>query len=182
MEGKVAFILYNVLTPEECQHLIDKTEKMGYRPLPGYSPSYRSNTRVIVDDPDRGLTNELWRRLSPFVPDLAETRAVWRPYGLNERWRFCRYTPGQHFSSHFDGCFRASEDDKSHLTVMLYLNGGFEGGATVFLEGTKDRVQPVAGMALVFQHNIYHEGERLESGVKYIMRSDAMFQRFDTSS
>jgi hypothetical protein len=65
---------------------------------------------------------------------------------------------------------------------MLYLNGGFEGGATVFLEGTKDRVQPVAGMALVFQHNIYHEGERLESGVKYIMRSDAMFQRFDTSS
>jgi hypothetical protein len=90
MEGKVAFILYNVLTPEECQHLIDKTEKMGYRPMPGYSPSYRSNTRVIVDDPDRGLTNELWRRLSPFVPDLAETRAVWRPYGLNERWRFCR--------------------------------------------------------------------------------------------
>ncbi len=93
MEGKVGFILYNVLTPEECQHLIDKTEAMGYRPMSGYLPSYRSNTRVIVDDPDRSLTSELWRRLSPFVPDLAESQAVWRPYGLNERWRFCRCPP-----------------------------------------------------------------------------------------
>jgi len=91
LEGKVGFILYNVLTPEECQHLIDKTEAMGYRPMSGYFPSYRSNTRVIVDDPDRSLTNELWRRLSPFVPDLAESQAVWRPYGLNSRWRFCKY-------------------------------------------------------------------------------------------
>ena len=52
-------------------------------------------------------------------------------------------------------------------------------GATVFLEGSKDKVQPEAGMALVFQHNIYHEGERLKSGTKYIMRSDAMFRRHE---
>jgi len=34
-------------------------------------------------------------------------------------------------------------------------------------------------MALVFNHIILHEGEALLSGVKYIMRSDIMFQRQD---
>jgi len=39
------------------------------------------------------------------------------------------------------------------------------------------RVVPVSGMALVFNHNILHEGEALKSGVKYLMRSDIMFRR-----
>lgn len=32
-------------------------------------------------------------------------------------------------------------------------------------------------MALVFQHNILHEGQRLQSGVKYLMRTDIMYHR-----
>ncbi len=32
-------------------------------------------------------------------------------------------------------------------------------------------------MVLIFQHNMLHEGERLNTGLKYIMRSDVMYQR-----
>lgn len=67
---------------------------------------------------------------------------------------------------------------------MIYLNGGFEGGATNFLSDSsrppRGRVlaslPPEAGMLLVFEHNIYHEGEILKSGRKYMMRSDVMFK------
>lgn len=92
MGGKVAFILYNVLTPAECEHLIKCTEDIGYKGMPGYSPSYRSNTRVIIDD--YALTEEMWRRVAPHVPaSFAESRTgrQWMPYGLNSRWRFCRH-------------------------------------------------------------------------------------------
>ena len=81
------------------------------------------------------------------------------------------------------------------LTFMIYLNGGFTGGATHFLgksENTDEKylgnsqlngqtitakVVPEAGMALVFQHHMYHEGETLRDGTKYIMRSDLMYVR-----
>jgi hypothetical protein len=32
-------------------------------------------------------------------------------------------------------------------------------------------------MALVFENNIVHEGERLASDVKYIMRTEVMYRR-----
>ena len=38
-------------------------------------------------------------------------------------------------------------------------------------------MQPEPGMALVFVHWLRHEGARLRSGIKYLMRSDIMFKR-----
>ena len=60
---------------------------------------------------------------------------------------------------------------------MLYLNGGFEGGNTRFIGGggVEHEVSPKPGSVLVFTHDILHDGERLASGVKYIMRSDVMY-------
>jgi hypothetical protein len=88
---KVAFILYNVLSPAECRHLIAKTEEMGYKPMPEYPTSYRSNTRLIIDDEE--LQEEIWRRVQPHIPaEFDDRRGTWRPYGLNSRWRFCKYS------------------------------------------------------------------------------------------
>lgn len=87
---KVAFILYNVLSPAECRHLVAKTEEMGYKPMPEYPTSYRSNTRLIIDDEE--LQEEIWRRVQPHIPaEFEDRRGKWHPYGLNARWRFCRY-------------------------------------------------------------------------------------------
>jgi len=38
-------------------------------------------------------------------------------------------------------------------------------------ENILHRLKPEPGMALVFNHMILHEGERVQSGLKYIMRS-----------
>ena len=43
-----------------------------------------------------------------------------------------RYTPGQRFSWHADAPFARENGELSLLTFMIYLNDGYEGGATRF--------------------------------------------------
>ena len=57
---------------------------------------------------------------------------------------------------------------------MIYLNDDFEGGATI-LSGIS--VKPRRGMALVFIHELLHEGAPVTKGRKYVLRSDVMFNR-----
>ncbi len=38
------------------------------------------------------------------------------------------------------------------------------------------RVQPRAGMALVFKHAILHEGSSVVAGTKYVLRTDVMYR------
>ena len=42
--------------------------------------------------------------------------------------------PGGHFAPHFDGYFARSTQERSLQTIMLYLNGDFEGGSTNFVD------------------------------------------------
>ena len=71
---------------------------------------------------------------------------------------------------------------------MIYLNDGFEGGATSFAElddrmRDEDRltVNPRQGMALIFAHPLLHKGEPVVSGRKYVLRTDVMYARRSTS-
>merc|ERR1712224_1170030 len=84
---------------------------------------------------------------------------------------------------------------RSFLTVMLYLTGGFNGGATVFLpddlqigrQWTADDVLaeaiPEPGMCLVFVHSLMHAGapvsrpDHESMPMKYIVRSELMYVR-----
>jgi len=54
----------------------------------------------------------------------------------------------------------------------VYLNEGYEGGATRFEAA---RVVGRAGMALVFQHGLIHDGAEVTRGLKFVLRSDVMF-------
>ena len=48
-------------------------------------------------------------------------------------FRLCRYYPGGHFAPHFDGHFVKNSRERSMKTFMLYLNGGFGGATTNFV-------------------------------------------------
>jgi hypothetical protein len=65
------------------------------------------------------------------------------------------------------------------MTIMIYLNEGFTGGCTQFLdpknELNSNDVVPKTGQALLFDHLIYHAGAPLTEGVKYAIRTDVMF-------
>jgi len=170
------FTFDNVLSREECDEYIALTERLGYEGAPittplGFAmrPEIRNNGRVILDDPER--SNALWQRVRDLVPAFLQGRQA---AGLNERFRFYRYDSGERFARHFDGPFRRPSGEESLLTFMVYLNDGFEGGETGFVDVW---VTPKAGMALIFRHDLLHEGAPVTRGRKYVLRSDVMYGR-----
>ena len=65
-------------------------------------------------------------------------------------------------------------DKKTLLTLMIYLNHEFEGGATNFSRAGID-IKPETGKALLFDHKLLHQGCELISGYKYVLRTDIVF-------
>lgn len=168
----------DVFTPAECQALIAFAEAQTFQDAPIttargplMAPGVRNNTRVMIDDPARAAA--LFERLRDHLP--AKTPG-WRLHSFNERLRFYRYDPGQRFRWHYDGAFVRSPQERSLITVMVYLNAGFSGGKTRF-----DRprgplaVTPKTGSALLFAHPIRHCGDVIHEGRKYVLRTDAMY-------
>jgi hypothetical protein len=133
-------------------------------------PDIRNNSRVIFDD--TALAADLFARIESAVPRALCGLAV---AGVNERFRCYVYEPAQRFRPHYDGAFVRNENERSQLTLMVYLNGGFDGGSTAFLDYDVD-VTPRSGMALLFQHHLLHEGSTVTSGTKYVLRSDVMYR------
>ncbi len=168
------FTISDYLSLEECAELIRVSEQKAFEAAPIITPSgskvesnTRNNDRLVFDD--YALASKLWERSKPHIPHAFGRRTA---IGLNERFRLYRYTPGQKFSWHADVPFQRQNGEISLLTFMVYLNDGYEGGATRF-ESTKVTGKP--GMALVFQHGLVHEGSEVTHGVKYVLRSDVMF-------
>jgi predicted 2-oxoglutarate/Fe(II)-dependent dioxygenase YbiX len=166
-----------LLTPAECEALIARAEAIGFADAPittargpKMRPDIRNNERVMVDDPT--LASGLYQRALPYLPERVMGLDV---CGANERLRFYRYLPGQRFAPHMDGAFIRKNGEESLLTFMIYLNEGFTGGSTLFLD-EDTRVIPATGRALFFQHMLLHEGCEVESGVKYVLRTDVMFR------
>jgi len=102
--------------------------------------------------------------------------------GLNERLRFLKYGQGHFFAPHQDLRFVRGPEcgekagETSHITVQLYLNEKFKGGATRFLCGKRHYdVKPKIGSVLIFDHDILHEGSKVTGGIKYSVRTDIMF-------
>ncbi len=186
----MVFVIRNALSQDECASMIAFADDAGFDDAPimtGRGPimnkGVRNNSRAIVDDPERA--DELWgtvsalfpedlRSLKLFAPDPADYSAC----GLNERFRFYRYEPGQRFKMHLDGTFRRKDGsgELSLFSVLYYLNGDFEGGETVIVTNKGViRVEPEPGLVLMFQHQLLHEGAEVTTGTKYVMRTDVMF-------
>ena len=180
LDGERIFLLHNFLTPQECERFIAQTEEVGYEDAPittsiGFvmRKDIRSNDRVMLDHEE--LAQQLFERARPLLP---ATWFGWELCGFNERFRFYRYDPGQHFAPHTDGYYENPKGERSHLTFMVYLNEGFEGGATTFERGRESlEVVPRTGLALVFYHKLLHEGAVVEKGRKYVLRTDVMYRR-----
>jgi prolyl 4-hydroxylase len=174
----LVFTVPDVLSRDECAGMIARIEALVPTDAPittsrGFvmRPDIRNNKRVVFDDVP--LAAQLFQRIAGAVPPSI---CGMRPVGANERFRAYRYEVGHRFAPHYDGAFERNACERSHLTFMIYLNDGFAGGHTRFHDFDID-VTPRAGLALLFQHFVLHEGCVVTEGTKYALRSDVMFAR-----
>lgn len=167
-----------------CSRVIDRASTIGFERATitsengiSVSPEIRNNDRVIFDDID--LADELWSRISPhFCKDFKGLTAT----SLNQRFRVYRYVPGQFFDWHQDGEFNRADGAVSKFTMMIYLNGGMDGGGTSFADVFSPYVfadftiKAALGKALLFHHPLSHRGDPVNSGEKFVLRTDVMFE------
>ncbi|OGM43339.1 hypothetical protein ABOM_008685 [Aspergillus bombycis] len=102
------------------------------------APGFRNCGRILYDSPE--IADRLLNRLLPFLRECDVVQIFNQPLvtgagpatrgetfqltRLNEKLRFLRYTGGEYFRAHTDGCYvTPDERERSLLTVHLYLNG-----------------------------------------------------------
>ena len=99
VRGSRCFLLHSLLSPEECRHYIQDTERIGYTDLLDlFPPDYRSNDRVLsICQP---LVDTLWARLQGHLTrrEVLRIRPIgfgnegtWKPIRLNECCKFGKY-------------------------------------------------------------------------------------------
>eukprot|EP00005_Dracoamoeba_jomungandri_P007958 CAMPEP_0174264826 /NCGR_PEP_ID=MMETSP0439-20130205/24139_1 /TAXON_ID=0 /ORGANISM="Stereomyxa ramosa, Strain Chinc5" /LENGTH=204 /DNA_ID=CAMNT_0015350945 /DNA_START=76 /DNA_END=687 /DNA_ORIENTATION=+ len=180
-----AFKLYNLLSREECEELIEETEKRGYndRTHPNYQNTYidskemqnRTNTRHVWEM-DKEFCSKISQKIYPFVPKTIQLgERTWNVCDefncFNNMCRFYKYEAEQMFGMHKDNAYTRGNGERSNLSFLIYLNDDFEGGETTFfkwVESTQEfadiPVSPVQGMALAFHHagklSPFHEGSK----------------------
>jgi len=177
------FVVPDAVSALECRALIAKAEAAGIRATqPDYPPSYRNNDRLVFDDPE--LAAWLYERLRPVLPlHLQDEHGSLTCSGLNPRFRVCRYQDGQSFRIHQDGAHAQDAETQTRLTCQLYLNSAeeFSGGATRFYAKAQGpllgSVWPVCGSVIVFDHQLWHDGQPVTDGCKYVLRSDVLYRR-----
>jgi hypothetical protein len=129
----------------------------------------RNNTRVMWDD--AAEADGLLARVASAVPPVLSGL---RLAGANPRLRLYRYGPGERHGAHWDTVVELGGGVRSLVTLVFYLNDGFEGGETSYPE-LERTIAPRAGRALLFQHRILHEATAVRSGEKLVLRTDILY-------
>lgn len=167
-------IVEDFFSQDECEKYINLGEEIGFelskiRTKDGEitNTDIRNNGRVILDDSN--LAEELFKRLEDQLPKQIDEYTL---KGLNEQLKIYRYEVGQEFKMHKDAPFVRNENERSFLTMLIYLNNDYEGGETFFLDGT---VKGSTGQCVVFRQSMAHAGLKVKSGVKYAIRTDVMY-------
>lgn len=168
----------DALSPDRCAAYIERMRSgraevapiVGKDGRPVVEPETRNNTRVMWDD--AGEADGLLAGVRARVPERLSGLVL---AGANPRLRLYRYGPGERHGAHWDTVVELADGVRSLLTLVFYLNDGFEGGETDFVE-LDARVVPRRGRALLFQHRVLHRASEVRAGEKLVLRTDVLYR------
>lgn len=177
------YTIPHCVSEEECKRIIYEAEQKGFVAASLYTDKdgvehfsdRRKSYRCIIDS--FPFAAELWRRIKPFVPPTLP--GGWQVVGLNERLRILRYKEADEFKVHTDGTYIGPDGtEQSRITVLIYLNTGYEGAFTTFLnkEGGWTGIVPEVGMVAMQDQGLLHCVPPMQKGVKYVLRTEVMYK------
>ncbi len=166
----------DLLNAPQCQKLIGQMEAdpILLEPVKTRTSLY---ARIYLHLPE--LAGEIWNgirdRLCQQFPEYGKDLVAIRPI-----WSATKYLEGGYLGPHVDGESQ-NRGYRSKLTIVLYLNDEFEGGETNFYPDDEAKellgcIIPETGMAIILPQDVFHSGEPITSGTKYILRSDILIK------
>ena len=94
---------------------------------------------------------------------------------ISEPFNVIRYEVGEFFAPHRDKTYHRGTE-ASRLTLQVFLNEKFSGGATSIRDGKKFfDIKPKVGSVLLVDQELRREECYVTSGKKYIVRADVMY-------
>ena len=149
-----AWSVEDLLTPEECQYLIEKAQEAGIGSLKMEGDTrHRQRVTVRMEIPE--LLQRIWERIKDQIPqeivmddttqtlagrvnspdNMADFVGRWTPRGLSSTINVAFCSGKGHLSAHRDDDLVVSEHERSFLTINGFLTARplGTGGATRFL-------------------------------------------------
>ena len=164
-------VIDKIFTEVECHKIIEVIENKDHwehvdRGIAEYE------RLILIDKP---LANYLFSKIKHVLPDHFKGMKI---IGLNDHFRFSKYFPGGSFGIHRDGINTDNKGNRAVMTLNIFLNVPEEGGGTIFYDNSGKQVirnvRPKSGTGALFYNQIYHEGELVKKGFKYLIRTDVM--------
>lgn len=177
--------IQGVLSPAQCRDIIELGYEKGFEEAlvnmgdgtQKLLQHVRNNERVLFTDP--ALALQLEARIAQHIPKAFKD-VVFAKTG--EFFRLYKYVPGQYFKTHRDGSHKDTDGTESEITALFYLNDT-DGGETVLMPLGKNMVDahiiisPKQGDVLLFEHHFLHEGRQVNSGEKFVLRTDIFYRQ-----
>lgn len=110
------------------------------------------------------ISNYIFKQLKPKINYIQR---------LNPNVLTAKYNPGQKSHLHIDTPF----DDDVKYTLLIYLNDNYSGGETKFYNDDFKLIKtiyPEKGKGLLFDINLFHQGEIVTNGNKYWIGSQVV--------
>ena len=176
----LVYIIDDVLSQEECEHIIALSEEnMSRAEVAAESGNKKSNVRT-------GSVHWVKHDKTKQVSDIVDrvSKIVGMPQTHAESLQVIHYGKTQEYKPHFDafdlstdkGLIRTKKGGQRLITVLLYLNEVKQGGGTTFPK-LNYVVEPKVGRAVVFHNchkdtntrhqNSLHGGLPVEQGEKW---------------
>ncbi|AFZ42477.1 2OG-Fe(II) oxygenase [Halothece sp. PCC 7418] len=182
--GHEIYLVEQLLEPFLCQHLIQVTEHCQLQEaaigVQEIDSDVRKNSYLKLGGFDSLLqsTNQLLMNKIKIIQDL-----LFQHYGLEfpytEACTILRYQAGEFYQRHVDNLLLTNRFEEvkqgiptRDISVVGYLNHGFEGGETYF-DRQQIKVTPEEGSVLIFPSYYTHPHASLpiHRGVKYAFTS-----------
>lgn len=180
-------VLHDFFSRSECEAWVNFMDKDASVEIVKHKATrYIANRECYrYQQNDATMAHRLFERLftppydgaDPIIASVLPEFRGEKPVTCNPNLRLYKYGKGMAFGRHIDESCTVPGVGETRLTMLVYLTS-CQGGATRFEHDVA--FTPETGALLLHVHGddcLLHEGEAVEAGVKYILRTDLVFSK-----
>ena len=149
-----------ILTPEECQSIIDMNRGFSRSGVASLHNTYENSYRTSSESPTK--TTDGMRLL--LLPKLSKYNIISLPNYFN----ILKYDIGQEFKKHKDIGLNSSTNQR-YKTLIIQLSDNYKGGEFIVFDDEEIVCDTTIGNMILFPSKLFHQAKPVLEGVRYSM-------------